>query len=91
LAYIISDEADPTNHPTFSLDTDFGSILLQLTDVPETPLEIKKKSLTLCGYSPLIISVWKIFFDGSYSREGVGVGVIFMSPIQEIISLSYKL
>jgi hypothetical protein len=25
LAYIISDEADPTNHPIFSLDTDLGS------------------------------------------------------------------
>ena len=28
LAYIISDEANPTNHPIFSLDTDLGSILL---------------------------------------------------------------
>jgi hypothetical protein len=28
LAYIISDEVDPTNHPIFSLDTDLGSILL---------------------------------------------------------------
>jgi hypothetical protein len=42
LAYIISDEADPTNHPIFSLDTDLGSNLLQLTDAPELPLEIKK-------------------------------------------------
>ena len=28
LAYIISDEANPTNHPFFSLDTDLGSSLL---------------------------------------------------------------
>jgi hypothetical protein len=28
LAYIISDEANPTNHPIFSLDTDLGSSLL---------------------------------------------------------------
>jgi hypothetical protein len=41
LAYIISDEADPTNHTIFSLDTDLGSILLHLTDAPETPLEIR--------------------------------------------------
>jgi hypothetical protein len=27
LAYIISDEYDPRNHPIFSLDTDLGSIL----------------------------------------------------------------
>ena len=37
LAYIVSDEADPTNHPIFALDTDLGSILLQLTDTPEAP------------------------------------------------------
>jgi ribonuclease HI len=91
LAYIISDEADPTNHPIFSLDTDLGSILLQLTDVPEPPLEIRKQSLNLCEDSPLITSVWKMFFDGASSREGVGVGVVLVSPVQEIISLSYKL
>jgi hypothetical protein len=28
LAYIISDVADPTNHPIFSLDTNLGSNLL---------------------------------------------------------------
>lgn len=28
LAYIVSDEADPTNHPIFALDTELGSILL---------------------------------------------------------------
>jgi hypothetical protein len=34
LAYIISDEANPTNHPIFSLDIDLGSSLLQLTNAP---------------------------------------------------------
>jgi hypothetical protein len=71
LAYIISDEADPTNHPIFSLDTDLGSSLLQLTYAPEPPLEIRK-SITLCEDSPPITSVWKMFFDGASSREGVG-------------------
>lgn len=42
LAYIISDEANPTNHPIFAFDTDLGSSILQLTDAPKTPLEIKK-------------------------------------------------
>jgi ribonuclease HI len=32
-----------------------------------------------------------MFFDGASSREGVGVGVVFVSPTQENISLSYKL
>jgi ribonuclease HI len=91
LAYIISDEADPTNHLILSLDTYLGSILLQLTNAHEMPLEIRKKSITLCEDSPLIASVWKMFFDGAYSREGVGAGMVFVSPLQEIMSLSYKL
>jgi ribonuclease HI len=91
LAYIISDEANPTNHPIFSLDTDLGSSLLQLTDAPEPPLEIRKNSITFCEHSPSITIVWKMFFDGASSREGVGDGVVFVSPTQETISLSYKL
>jgi ribonuclease HI len=32
-----------------------------------------------------------MFFDGASSKEGVGAGVVFVSPTQETISLSYKL
>jgi len=32
-----------------------------------------------------------MFFDGASSRESVGAGVVFISPTQETISLSYKL
>jgi ribonuclease HI len=32
-----------------------------------------------------------MFFDGASSREGVGAGVVFVSPVQETISMSYKL
>jgi ribonuclease HI len=32
-----------------------------------------------------------MFFDGASSSIGTGVGVVFMSPCQETISLSYKL
>jgi hypothetical protein len=42
LAYIISDEENSTNHPIFSLDTDLGSSILQITNAPKPPLEIKK-------------------------------------------------
>jgi hypothetical protein len=90
LAYIVSDEADPTNHPIFFLDTDLGSILFQLTDVPEPPLEIRN-SITLGEYYPPIKSVWKMFFDGASSKDVVGARVVFVSPAQEAISLSYKL
>ena len=34
LAYIISDESNPNNHPIYVLDIDFGSSILQLTNLP---------------------------------------------------------
>jgi hypothetical protein len=90
LAYIISDKAYPTNHPIFAFDTNSGSSLLQCTNAPEPHLEIRKP-IALCEYSPPITSFWKIFFDGACSKEGASVGVFFISPTQETISLSYKL
>jgi hypothetical protein len=91
LVYIVSDEADPTNHPIFALDTDLGSSLLQLTDAPESSLIIRKHPIPDHLISPQISSVWKMFFDGASSSEGASAGVVFMSPCQEVMSLSYKL
>jgi hypothetical protein len=85
LAYIVSDEVDPTNHPIFSLDTDLGSILLQLTNIPEAPLQIRKQPILPHEVSPSITSIWKMFFDGASSKDGVGVGIVFVSPTQETI------
>jgi hypothetical protein len=91
LAYIISDEANPTNHPIYALDTDLGSSLLQLTHTPEAPLKIRKQLSFNQETPPPTTSVWKMFFDGASSSMGEGVGVVFVSPYQETISLSYKL
>jgi hypothetical protein len=91
LAYIISDEANPTNHPIYALDTDLGSSLLQLTHTPEAPLQIRKQPILNQETPPPTTSVWKMFFDGASSSMGAGAGVVFMSPCQETISLSYKL
>jgi ribonuclease HI len=91
LAYIVSDEENPTNHPIYALDTDLGSSLLQVTDEPETPLQIRKHLSLEQGMPSPTTSVWKMFFDGASSSIGAGAGVVFKSPSQEIISLSYKL
>jgi hypothetical protein len=91
LAYIISDEENPTNHPIFAVDTDLGTSMLQLTDGPQAPMEIRKQPITSCEDPLSNVSVWKMFFDGASSRESVGAGVVFISPTQETISLSYKL
>jgi hypothetical protein len=91
LAYIVSNEANPTNHPIYALDTDLGSSLLQFTDEPEPPLHIRKQHSPDQGMFPPATSVWRMFFDGASSSIGAGAGVVFKSPSQEIISLSYKL
>jgi ribonuclease HI len=91
LAYIISDEANPTNHHTFSLDIDLGSSFLQLIDAPEPPLKLRKKSVMFYEDPHLTTSVWKIFVDEASSKDVVGAGVVFVSPSREAISLSYKL
>jgi hypothetical protein len=91
LAYIISDEENPTNHLVCSLYTDLGSNILHLTDAPKTPLEIRKKYATLSEEPPLTNYVWKMFFDEASSKEGVGDGVLFVSPTRETIYFSYKL
>lgn len=35
--------------------------------------------------------MWKLFFDGAYSKEGNGAGVLPKSPDGNLIPLSYKL
>jgi hypothetical protein len=91
LAYIISDEENTTNHPIFVVDTYLGTSMLQLTDAPQTPIEIGKKLRTSCEYPVPNTYLWKMFFDGASSRESVGGGVVFISPAQETISMSYKI
>jgi ribonuclease HI len=91
LAYIISDEANPINHPIFSIDIVLGTSILQLSYVLQPPIEIRNHPITFCEYPLPKTFVWKMFFDGASSREGVGVGVVFISPTQETISLSCKL
>jgi hypothetical protein len=72
LAYIVSDEANPTNHPIYALDTDLGSSLLQLTHTPEASLQIRRQPILNQETSPSTSSVWKMFFDGAFSSMGAG-------------------
>jgi ribonuclease HI len=91
LTYIISDEADHTNHPIFAIETDLGSSLLQLTNAPEPPLKHINQSITFHEDSPFTTYVWNMFFDEASSKDIVGAEVVFVSQSRETISLSYKL
>jgi hypothetical protein len=59
LAYIISDESNPTNHPIFSFDTKLGASLLQLFDAPEHALKLKNQSMVFLEASLSPTSIWK--------------------------------
>jgi ribonuclease HI len=91
IAYIISDEANTTNHPIFAIDIDLGTNMLQLIDTPQTPIEIRNNPITSYEDLPPNTLVWKMIFNGSSSRVSVGFGVVFISPSKETISLSYKI
>ena len=62
LAYIISDEANATNHPIFIVDVDLGTSMLQLTDAPQSPIEIRKQPIKTCETPPQNTPSWKMFF-----------------------------
>ena len=38
-----------------------------------------------------VMPPWMMFFDGTTRREGVGVGVVFVSPQQQILLYSFSL
>jgi hypothetical protein len=91
LACIINDEGNPTNHPIYDVDTNLGSSILHIVDSPQSPLEIKKKSPTTCETSKQVAQTWKMYFDGASSKDSASVGVVFISPSQEVITFPFKL
>jgi hypothetical protein len=79
LAYIISDEGNPTNHPIYAVDTYLGSRILQLTDLPQSPVETRKPSPTSCEIVKQGAQTWKMYFDGASSKYSAGARVVFIS------------
>jgi hypothetical protein len=71
LSYLIIDEANPTNHPIFAVDTDLETNMLHLTNDPQKPIEIRKQPITSCENPPPNTSLWKMFFDGEYWCWGI--------------------
>jgi ribonuclease HI len=65
--------------------------LLHITDTPGAPPEIRKRPITYHEIPPPTTFVWNMFFDGTSSSAGTGTVMVFVSPCQETISLTYKL
>jgi ribonuclease HI len=88
LAYLVSDHENPGNHPIYAVEDEIGSSIFHISDDAFEPLAIRSMDNQVKDVEH---AVWKMFFDGSCSKEGSGVGVVFISPTKEVIPLSYKL
>jgi ribonuclease HI len=93
LAYVISDEKNPSNHPIYAVDTDMGSCILQIDDsLPDTLLLRKPTDqITVQPTETTEDDLWTMFFDGACTKESAGAGVVFISPSKKTSHLSFKL
>ena len=89
LAYIISDERNPTNHPIYAVDTDFGACILQIEEYQLASMQCRKPVCQITKEEGP--QIWDMFFDGACSKKAAGAGVVLVSPTQECIHLSFKL
>jgi hypothetical protein len=88
LAYIVSDHQNPSNHPIYAVKDGMGSSVFHLND-DEPEISVNQHR-----YQPMTgqqNKVWKMYFDGSSSKERSGAGILLISPSKEVITLSYKL
>jgi ribonuclease HI len=93
LAYVISDEKNPNNHPIYAVDTDMGSCILQFDDSLSNTLLLRKPS-DQTPVQPTEIAeddLWTMFFDGACTKESAGAGIVFISPSKKTSHLSFKL
>ena len=91
-AYIVTDDKNPTNHPLYAVEKDLGTCMLHFSDDNDDVglLQVEKEKSVKCTREQED-ELWKMYFDGSSSKEGVGAGVILISPGGEAIRLMYKL
>jgi hypothetical protein len=93
LAYVISDEKNPSNHPIYSFDTGMGSCILQVDDSMPDTLLLKKPTyrITVHPTETQEDDLWTMFFDSACTRESAGTRVVFIYPSKKTSHLSFKL
>lgn len=68
------------------------AIIDQLEEAPiyaENPLVSEFLDESIFNLS--VADHWKMYFDGSYTQHGLGVGILFITPYGDCIPKSYKL
>lgn len=86
LAYIVSDGKNPANHPVYAIDQDLGACILQIYDSVQNCLQVKRQ-VSEKQQEDGRVRLWRMYFDGSSSREGAGAGVVLISPSKEVTTL----
>jgi hypothetical protein len=78
-------------------DQDLGNCILSIDDdfdecIEEYCTEKENKKIEKTNKNVNSVGIWKMYFDGASSWEGVGAGVLFVAPGDEfIIPFSYIL
>jgi hypothetical protein len=75
--YVVNDQNNLVNHPIYVFYEDPGYYILS---VYEEYMEALTPTDPLISYAKEVDGIWKMFFDRAYSKEGVGDGVVFISP-----------
>jgi ribonuclease HI len=76
------------NHPIYVVDEETTYCILSVNEeYNETPM----LEDPLVSHVEEVDNIWKLFFDGACSKEGVGVGVVLISPTKKEVHFSYKL
>lgn len=91
LTYLVSDPENTMNHPIYVVEYDLGSCILHVNSdrIEKFPC-VHKAKIEENKNQKGKKSIWKMYFDGSSSREGLGAGIIFIYPSNEAITLSHK-
>ena len=87
MAYVISDERNPTNHPIYAIDTDFGACILQIEESQLASMQLKNPLCQITKEEGR--QIWDMFFDGPCSKEATRAGVLHVSPTQECIQINF--
>ena len=95
LAYIVSDLQNPNNFPIYIADQDLGNCILSFDDsldgCPEEK-DIEQEDLGYMTEDLCSTGVWKMYFDGASSCEGVSAGVLLVAPEGKfVVPFSYRL
>ena len=91
LAYLVSDNNNPANHPIYDVEEDLGSCMLHFSNQETSGvLQVEKKEPTNHSTKKKH-ELWQMYFDGSSSKEGAGAGIVLISHGGENVCLMYTL